>query len=324
MDYFPTAPLAGSSKKMFNRNIERWLKAFPPEKERTLDWLVRHPKKAMKCLRRAETVKNTPKNHHCFISAIRAYTKHVMKDEELHEVWDTIQKENEKPIWEERLSGKPTELQKGKEMPWADILKVRDALPLSATKLLLAMYTYIPPIRADLFACRLYEETPDEVGEDNYIVLDEKNPRLVLQDYKTKKTYGALQIPLPKPLYEMIRQCIKEGICKGEYLFTDTFDLPYDRHGFSKQSGRMLARAFGKPMTLTAIRHNFTSKIDSNLPVKELKIFAEPMGHSLVMQRMYKWDELSDKNEIVQRNFTKIDIPLVITEKDVSILKTVR
>lgn len=299
MNHFPTAPLSDSSKALFNTNIGRWLRAFPPEKERTLEWLVRHPKKAMKCLRRTDTVKNTEKNHHCFISAVVAYVRHEVKDNDLTMAWVKIRNENAAPIREEADSGEPTKLQKGKEMPWADILKVRDALPLSATKLLLAMYTYIPPIRADLFACRLYEETPDEVGEDNYIVLDEKNPRLVLQDYKTKRTYGTIQIPLPKPLYDMIRQCIKEGICKGEHLFTDTLDLPYDRHGFSRQSGRMLTRAFGKPMTLTAIRHNFSSTIDNNLPVRKLKLMADPMGHSVGQQKRYKWDETADRNEIV-------------------------
>ena len=299
MDHFPTAPLADSSKALFNTRIERWLKAFPPEKERTLEWLIRHPKKAMKCLRRTDTVKNTPKNHHCFLSAVVAYLRHELKDVEIFETWEAIQKENEKPIWEEANSGEPTERQKGKEMPWADILKVRDALPLSATKLLLAMYSYIPPIRADLFACRLYEETPDEVGEDNYIVLDEKNPRLVMNDYKTKRKYGSMAIPLPKPLYEMIRQCIKEGICKGEYLFTDSFDLPYERNGFSRQTARMLTRAFGKPMTLTAIRHNFISNIDTKLPLPKLKLIADSMGHSMGAQKLYRWDEIADKNEIV-------------------------
>jgi hypothetical protein len=300
MDYFPTAPLSDSSKALFNTNIGRWLRAFPPEKERTLGWLVRHPKKAMKCLRQTDTVKNTPKNHHCFLSAVVAYVRHEVKDNDMIMTWVKIRNENAAPIREEADSGEPTKLQKGKEMPWADILKVRDALPLSATKLLLAMYTYIPPIRADLFACRLYEETPDEVGEDNYIVLDEKNPRLVLQDYKTKKTYGTIQIPLPKPLYEMIRQCIKEGICGGNYyLFTDTSDLPYDRHGFSRQTGRMLTRAFGKPMTLTAIRHNFSSSIDNNLPVRKLKLISDSMAHSVGQQKLYKWDETADRNEIV-------------------------
>ena len=299
MNYFPTAPLADSSKALFNTNIGRWLRAFPPEKERTLEWLVRHPKKAMKCLTRTDTVKHTPKNHHCFLSAVVAYLRHEVKDTELLMTWVKIRNENEAPIREEADSGKPTELQKGKEMPWADILKVRDALPLSATKLLLAMYSYIPPIRADLFACRLYEETPDEAGEDNYIVLDEKNPRLVMNDYKTKRKYGSIQIPLPKALYEMIRECIKEGICKGEYLFTNSFDLPYDRNGFSRWCCRMLMKAFGKPMTLTAIRHNFSSTIDNNRPVRELKLTAASMGHSTITQKFYKWDEVADKNEIV-------------------------
>jgi len=300
MNYFPTAPLADSSKALFNTNIGRWLRAFPPEKERTLDWLVHHPKKAMKCLRRTDTVKNTEKNHHCFISAVVAYILHELKDTGLSAPWIEIQTENQENIRKLYASGEPTDLQKSKVMPWADILKVRDALPLSTAKLLLAMYTYIPPIRADLFACRLYEETPEETPtEDNYIVLEKKNPRLVLNDYKTKKVYGTIQISLPKVLYEMIRQCIKEGICKGEYLFAHLSGTPYDRPGFSSMSRRLLNKAFEKPMTLTAIRHIFSSTIDNNRPVKELRLISDSMGHSVSTQKLYKWDEVADKNEII-------------------------
>ena len=61
----------------------------------------------------------------------------------------------------------------------------------------------------------------------------------------------------------------------------------------------MLAKAFGKPMTLTAIRHNFSSTIDNNLPVRKLKLISDSMAHSVGQQKLYKWDETADRNEIV-------------------------
>ena len=263
-----------------------------------LDWLIQHPTVAMKRLNSADSITHTPQNHHIFLSAMVAYVKHELQDDKLLKTWGALRVENSIPIVEHMVSGKPSERQKDKMMPWKDILKVRDGLPLSPVKLLLSLYTYINPIRADFFACPIYDKTPVS-DNGNYVVLTESNPRLVLNDYKTKKTYGTIQIPFPKPLYDLITECVKTGICHGGYLFTNQYGEPFDRALFSGWCCRQLHKAFGKPMTLTAIRHNFTSAIDNNRPFKELNAIAESMAHSMITQKLYKWDQLSGKNEVV-------------------------
>lgn len=295
MDYFTTAPLADSSKVLFTRNLNRWTNLWTPKK--SLDWLIRHPEGAMKKLRASKEITNTPKNHHCFLSAVVAYLRHELHDAELLKEWDKICKTNEKPIWEHAESGEPTERQKDKVIPWEEVVKTRDALPVSEGKLLLGLYTYINPVRADFFACRIYEsDTTSET--ENYIVLTEENPRLVLNDYKTKKKYGTIQIPIPPPLYELLQECRKGGLCKNDYLFTNSIGGPYDRSQFSGYALRTLKRIFGKPMTLVALRHSYTSsKIDYNKPIRELKAIATSMGHSVSAQKMYQW--AGAENEVV-------------------------
>jgi len=284
---FPTAPLADSSKVLYTRNLTRWLGLWSPPKP--LDWLIRHPAGAMKKLRSSKEITNTPKNHHCFLSAVVAYIRHELHDAPLLKEWDKLCKTNEAPIWEHAESGEPTERQKDKVILWEEVIKTRDSLPVSEGKLLLGLYTYINPVRADFFACRIYDSEPS-IQTDNYIVLTKENPRLVLNDYKTKKKYGTIQIPIPPPLYELIHACRASSLCKNDYLFTNVLGFPYDRRQYSGYCVRLLRRLFGRPMTLVSLRHSYTSSsIDYNRPLRELKSIATSMGHSVSAQKQYQW-----------------------------------
>ena len=139
------------------------------------------------------------------------------------------------------------------------------------------------------FACRIYDSEPS-IQTDNYIVLTEENPRLVLNDYKTKKKYGTIQIPIPPPLYELICACRKSSLCKNDYLFTNVLGFPYDRRQYSGYCVRLLRRLFDRPVTLVSLRHSYTSSmIDYNRPIRELKTIATSMGHSVSAQKQYQW-----------------------------------
>ena len=286
---FPTAPLSDSSKRLFERNLTRWQELWTPKK--TLEWLIRHPDGAMKKLRASKEITNTPKNHHCFLSAVVAYLRHELHDAKLLKEWCEIRNTNSEPINEHYVSGEPTENQKEKMIHWSEVIKTRDALPVSEGKLLLGLYTYINPVRADYFACRIYESDPKSESE-NYIVLSESNARLVLNDYKTKKKYGTIQIPIPCQLYELIQECRKGGLCKNDYLFTNSIGQPYNRNQYSGYAVRMLERIFKRPITLTTLRHSYTSSLDYNRPIRELNEIAHSMGHSVGVQHMYRWDGL--------------------------------
>ena len=82
------------------------------------------------------------------------------------------------------------------------------------------------------------------------------------------------------------------GLCKNSYLFTNSIGGPYDRSQYSGYSVRMLERLFGKPVTLTTLRHSYTSSLDYNRPIRELNEIAHSMGHSVGVQHMYRWDGL--------------------------------
>ena len=57
-------------------------------------------------------------------------------------------------------------------------------------------------------------------------------------------------------------------------------------------------------MTLTTLRHSYTSSLDYNRPIRELNEIAKTMGHSVGVQHMYRWDGLV--NEVVEGDLQRI------------------
>jgi hypothetical protein len=306
-----TAELCASSRDMFNRALERWLEICPPKA--TVDWIVANQEKALKCLKEAPTIKDSVHVRHRFISAVVAYLRYEVDRPEALAQWKALIKVNYEPMTEHYLSGEPTERQKDKQITWKEIEKVRDELPLGETKLLLAFYTYIPPIRADLYACSLFddEEQMDAAGmnedeefelgkpEWNYVVVDGECPRLVLNDYKTSKSHGEIIHELPRELHVLLKAFLVQHQKARMHLFENSKGDPYTRSTFSTWCCRRLKEAFGKPMSLTAIRHAYCSSLDFNRPIKELNAIAHGMGQKVSTQRIYKWDSQETKNEVI-------------------------
>lgn len=299
MNYFPsTVRLSETSKKLYNTKIAQWVSFLP---SKNIAVLIRNPEKSMEELQKQTSVKQTNTNFHIYISAIVSYLKHVRspflgeeEQNDLLEKWQKLQSKNWQPRAEHYSESKPTELQADKAtVTWDELVEARDKLPIGSERLLLGFYTHLDPLRADYFATEIV--SPDEKPTaDNYIVLPPtlKDPaKLVVKDFKTKKRYEKLEQVLPPVLHKELLEDLKTRPRK--YLFTkpETPTVPFDRRLFSNWACRTLSRVLGKPMTLTAIRHLFISRIDFNKPLKELERTAHRMGHSTDMQRRYAWRE---------------------------------
>lgn len=297
MAYFKTPALTETTKALFTKRIDNWLGWMKTPGK--LETLLTNSKRALKVLKATEDITHSDANHHNYISAVLAYIRHENPLHPQFEEWKQIMKQNDAPLKEHYLSGKPTERQEKHQVEWTEIGKVRDKLPMGSAKMLLAMYTLINPERADYFSCKLYRDgTPSADYKGNYILVKEQ--RLVLQDYKTKKTYGQIEIPLPEDLMVILKAYLESGIVK-DYLFENELGNPFTRQGFSTWANRKLKTAFSRPTTLTAIRHAFASQIDFNRPIKELNEIAKSMGHSVGTQRVYRWDEIAvAKNEVIE------------------------
>jgi integrase len=295
---FTTDALKDVSKEIYRVRINYWLKMWRPAK--TLEWLMDNPVKAVARMTTCKTIAHSPSNHHNYLTAIIAYIRHELGRHPMFEEWKRIQIENFAPIREHYLSGLPTERQKKMEVEWADVIRVRDALPMSATKILLAFHTMLDPIRCDLYKCHLFDTDDEEYVnlQDNYITIEPAT--LYLNDYKTSKTHGRQIIPLPDELAALLFDYMAEVVRSRSLLFeTETGDF-FTRNSFSKWTTRKLTAAFEKPMNITALRHSYISNLDFNRKTKELGVIAKKMGQTLGMQRAYRWDDTESKNEVIE------------------------
>jgi len=251
-----------------------------------------------------------------------------LKESEIYDEW----KLESDLIREDKRShyrkNEPTQKQMAGFMTFEDICKIRDGL-LKSHKgtpelLLLQLYTEMPPIRANDFHSTLIftsdplkkakktrknilksssmykkngKEVPDEdTIKDNYIIVPKSNNKeiqLVLQDYKTVKSYRLQKFDLPKSISLTIRDLLKNDP-KRKYLFVSTKGEKYNsRRAFNMWANSVLKKLLNKDFTLTLFRHIYISRKDLDLRRKsgeEQEKIARRMCHSISSQQgSYHW-----------------------------------
>jgi hypothetical protein len=307
--YITNSSLTESSEKKHNSFLNKWVDLTPTK---NVLYIILFPAHSLLLLKKylkqkdidspMEKNKSYSKtNLHSYISAILAVFKHApdyVKDiPEMfiyHKIWLSILSDNEKDILIRRWQNKPTQLQEAREghkLILQDLTNKRDQDDIDIiSKLLLAIYTFIPPVRADYYATQIIKE--GEVPEtDNYIILKNNEAELVIRKYKTSRKHGEIRHPqLPDDLYRIIKKSLEDYPRK--YLFEQK-GKPFTPNGFCKWSSSTLEKLFGVELTLTMIRHIYISSLDlSKMTVEEKKNIGKLMGHTIGVQAEYEWKEL--------------------------------
>jgi hypothetical protein len=156
--------------------------------------------------------------------------------------------------------------------------------------LVLNLYYLIPPVRNDFVNLQVHatyvpKKSQDE--ETNYIFLNKK--QLVLNRYKTKKTYGASNtMDLPGELVDIVREWLNvreiiypELVSQSQLLLTKTL-VPMKQVNLTQY----LNRIFGRKISSTMLRKSYLSE---KYPVvhskEEMKNDAKAMLHSVDTQQ---------------------------------------
>lgn len=144
--------------------------------------------------------------------------------------------------------------------------------------LLLTLYTEIPPLRNDYAMMKVYHSK--EVKDENCINL--KKQKIILNDYKTAKTYGEKQIDIPTIVIPLIKRWI--DITENIYLLINIRDKnPMKKNGLTKYLNKIFKP---KKVSTTLLRKLYLSE---KYPVvhdrKDMKKDAYVMGHSLSTQQ---------------------------------------
>ena len=205
--------------------------------------------------------------------------------------WDEIHKQVRQPINEKYQSNKPTDRQEEAYVSFEELEKKRDSLEIgSDARLLLSLYTLVPPLRSDYNLVAIYKNDKD-IKYDNYLILN-KNPYLVITKYKTAKTYKDIKIDLPKKLVKEIKESLK--LKPREFIFVQKNGKPYEKSNtFNRWANRTLKSLFEKKnISLSTLRHIYITRRDLKLEEKsglERNKIAQIMGHSVGTQQNYLW-----------------------------------
>jgi len=203
-----------------------------------------------------------------------------------------------------RLKGnEPSARQQRGYVDFKEVIKVRTSLAKgSRQRLLLAFYTMIPPLRCDLnrvallqcpaTAATTSQDDVDTLKENNFLCLpaDRTKPAiLVLRELKTANSAGIWRRTLPMKLTQELWTSVQAEPPR-RWLFTTMSGVPYTAKNFSKWCCSVLQKLFGRPLTLTLLRHSYLNSMDWNkLTIAAREDLAAAMCHSTETQETYRW-----------------------------------
>ena len=200
----------------------------------------------------------------------------------------------------------PTDRQCAGFVSYVELQKVRKRLPVgSKQRLLLSFHGgLIPPLRNDLhaFAVRMLKCDHDAARQallkqitphETLLPNDRSTPGvLILREFKTQdrmnpKLYSR---SLGNELTAQFRASLLNH--PRDYLFLEkSTGRPYSHSGFAMYARRTLLRLFGRPCTLTLLRHSYISHMLAygQLSIRDREQLARQMCHSTQTQAQYQW-----------------------------------
>ena len=218
-------------------------------------------------------------------------------------IWLRASKELEAQQQARLKANEPSARQQQGYVDFREVIKVRTSLPKgSRQRLMLAFYTMNPPLQCDLnrvallqcpaSAATISQDDVNTVKENNFLCLpaDKKKPAiLVLREFKTANSAGIWRKTLPLSLTQELWSSL-QAESPRRWLFTTKSGSPYTAKNFSKWCCVVLQKLFGRPLTLTLLRHSYLNSMDWNkLTIAARENLAADMCHSTETQDTYRW-----------------------------------
>lgn len=132
------------------------------------------------------------------------------------------------------------------------------------------------------------EHRKDGSTDFNYLITNSKPMKMILNSYKTNKTYGSKSIPIDKPdVVKVIRRWLRFLSLqdfKTDYLIVDKNAEPFNRNRLAKFIMQSLMQYTGKRTGINMLRKSYLT--DKYSGVKdEMEKDAKVMGHSVSTQQ---------------------------------------
>ena len=248
----------------------------------------------------------TFKNYITPILAMVRYCPALKKYDDEQKIWKEALDDASAVIEDGIMKGNITDRQLEGYIPFSEFAKKRIALPEgSIERLLISMFSLIPPMRADFNRVKIYYDTIPTTHEPNNLLIQKKgkitNIQMTIGSYKTAKQYGKIVEMLPKELVKEIMKSLE--LYPRDWLFQNKKGEPYSPASFSKWVLMKFKHIYGKPLNIQILRHSFVSALDfNNLTMEQRGEIAKSMGHSVGQADRYKWTRinelLAEKNKV--------------------------
>ena len=188
------------------------------------------------------------------------------------------------------------EKEKGKFLPWKDVLQVRKKLEEKATDLysfqeylIVSLYTMMPPVRLDYAKMKVVVGLPQDTSGNYMAILPHNKYRFILNQYKTAKTYGQAVYDAPPCLCKVIKQWLGMFLETPEWLLWSHEGEPMSESVLSNTVRTIFQREANKGTTITTLRQSFVShQRKGELPLRSLKSMAKQMCQSVDMNCLYR------------------------------------
>ena len=281
--------LSDSSKHTYAQR----LKAMSAKQGRPMTELAMQPMVILPWIKRQYPELATQKN---LVTAVLAALKRMpamhSQCRQALAIWLRASKELEAQQQARLKANEPSARQQRGYVDFREVIKVRTALAKGSRKrLLLAFYTMIPPLRCDLNRVALLQcpASAATISPDEVDAVRKKPAILVLREFKTANSAGIWRRTLPMNLTQELWTSLQAEPAR-RWLFTTKSGMPYTAKHFSKWCCSVLQNLFGRPLTLTLLRHSYLNSMDWNkLTIAARENLAADMCHSTETQDTYRW-----------------------------------
>ena len=265
-------PLSEVSKSSYYTNIERFkrLGVNPANTEETMKYI--ESKKSV----------NTQKTY--LVSILKWIGENPALGAQRVFYREKVRELNEATM-ETYKDQKLSETEKKKYVQWSFILETAkqlyaDPYVSDDAKLLVALYTELPPVRNDYVNLRILRAEP-ETDEGNYVVLRRKNAYIKLNNHKTAK-FSSIQNKLPPALKRRFMEYARDHP-------TETTLFKMEENAMSKRITRIFGRYSDKLIGVNILRHSYISHFLDKAPsLRAMEELAKQMGHSVALQQLYR------------------------------------
>ena len=172
--------LSDVTKKMYADKIKVIKNNIFPNK--SIHYVIKHPNEVTQKLviycDKNKLGDHTKNSFFAPIIAIFSYnSKYKESHAELYKTWENLHKQIYEPIDIKYKSNEPTEKQSKGYIMYDDVIKIRDELDKgSQERLLLYMYTEIPPVRSDYYRTKIFKTNTSSTlsfgGNSEYLMVN--------------------------------------------------------------------------------------------------------------------------------------------------------